>query len=118
MQFLRADADFGTHTELEPVGKTGAGIHIDASRIHALLELARVFVISGHDAFAVFGAISGNMLQRLVQIPHHLDGKDQVVIFGSPVLVRSCYHVTAQFLRSRIAAHFHAFSLQFFNQRR
>ena len=54
MQFLCADADFRSKTELESVTKAAGCIDIYTGRIHHLLEFARVGIIVGYNYFGMF----------------------------------------------------------------
>jgi len=53
MQFLGADAYFGTESELRSVGEGRRYVGIDACRIYPFLELPNRVRIFGNDRFAV-----------------------------------------------------------------
>ena len=67
MQFLGADAYFGTESELRSVGEGRRYVGIDACRIHPFLELPNRVRIFGNDRFAVARRVSGNVGEGLVQ---------------------------------------------------
>ena len=50
MQFLGADAHFGTEPELKPIGKAGGGV-TNTAAASTSQELARVIVIPGDYRF-------------------------------------------------------------------
>ena len=89
MQFLGTDADFRAKSELEAVGIAGGSVHIYAGRIHHLLELAGISIITGQDCFTVFRSVAGNVVQGFVQIRHNFYREAQIAVLRSPVFFRS-----------------------------
>ena len=67
VEFLRADSDFGAHSEFEAVRKSSGGVDVDASRVHLIYEPLRVAVFLRDDGFRVRGSIFRDVLQRQVQ---------------------------------------------------
>ncbi len=79
MQFLGADADFGTEAELCAIGEGRGYIRVDDGRIHLPEEFLCRFPVFGNNGLTMPGTVPGNMVKGLLQrtgcLYRHLQGE-------------------------------------------
>ena len=85
VELLRTDADFGAETEFKSVGEPGRGIYVHGGGIDFTEEPLAVLLLARHDRVRVMGTEPVDMIDRLVQVLHHLHGDDKIEIFLDPV---------------------------------
>ena len=73
MEFLGADTNLGTKSELGSIGERGGRVGIDTGGIHEAQEAVGRSLIFGDDAFAMLGAVEAYMFKGGVQRGHSLD---------------------------------------------
>ena len=85
VEIARGDADFGTETIAKAVGKPGRGVPVTACRVDGFEEPLECRPLFRHYAVGVSGAVSVDVVNRLLQGVDCLDGEHQVAVFFAPV---------------------------------
>ena len=85
VDFIGADAHLCPETESEAIAESGAAIPEHIGRIHPVHKRQGVIAIGGDDHISMSGPITVDMIDGLGHIGRHLDGNNQVQIFGRPI---------------------------------
>ena len=87
MQFLGRDTDLTAQAQFTAVDEAGGGVHDDRGGVHSLHPRLGVVAVLGEDRFAVTGAVTRDVADRLVERIDDLDGQYQVEELALVVLV-------------------------------
>src|SRR5258708_5306621 len=86
MQAVGANTDLGSETEFCPIIKSGGCIPKHGRGIDLVEEFIRRLLITRDDGIAVVRTIGFNMADRIGKACHYPDGKNEIEVFGSPIL--------------------------------
>src|SRR6188472_1640820 len=87
VQLLGRVADLGPHAELEAIGEAGRGVGVDDGGVNSSGETLRSLGRRADDRLRVSGAVSVDMVDRLVERVDDGNGQLQVEVLGVPVRV-------------------------------
>jgi len=92
VHLLGGNAHLRAETELSAVGKARRCVDVYRGRIDLLLESACIGIVFGDDGLGMVGGMLVNVMDRLGNIRHDLNGQNEVVVFCIEVLVtyRDC----------------------------
>src|SRR5262249_3466101 len=85
--FVGADADLGAQAELIAVIEARARVDHDRRRIDRCGEAPRRVGVAGDDRVGMLRAVTGDMLDRFVEVAYYLDRQNQIEKLGRIVLL-------------------------------
>ncbi len=85
MDLVGADADLGAQAELAAVVEAGAGVDHDGRAVDLGDEPLGGREVAGDDGLGVARAVTGDVVDRLVDRLDNADGQDLVEVLGVPV---------------------------------
>ena len=96
MELLGRNADFGAQAKLAAVREACGGVDVDRGGIDAGGKAVGSGIVARDDAFAVTGAVSGEVVERVVKAVHDLDREDVVQKFDRIVVFAGRLYAVAQ----------------------